>query len=1015
VPFAQKPPSCSGCPLATLGSGFVPPSGPPDSPVLFVGEAPGQVEALTGVPFAGLTGGKFGHLLYRLSRAREDQRVHNTISCRPPNDWLEGAPWEAEAVAHCRPNLDRVLAESHQVIVTLGASATRRVLGLGARPDMRNFHGTVSELSPQRWVVPTFHPAHLIRGAHNLTGTVLYDLARAFEVAKHGWVEDRPRLVIDPPAGWFAEWVAGYLAALAEDPERLWMAVDVETPDKEGKLDEGELRASDRSMEIIRYNFSFDPDEGITVPATGPYEAHVQEILESVGAKCFWNKHYDLRRLRPKFRLRGPLLDFMDAWHALHSDVPKGLGYVAPYYSRWGPWKHLSASNPGLYAAGDGVQTLRCAYGIARDLSSQGMWNVFWRHMHEVGDEATSPSCEVGLKIDREQLEGKELPDGTHQSGMRDRLREKSAEFYTQMQELVPEALRPLHPKDGWVRCPAGADGQPLTTYLYPPEGEDHSRLREVLEIPRELAVRVCATCGATQVPARHRCKGENGKPTKDLQAKVENRVTSVSRFYVREDWNPGSWQQVLAYIKHCGHKPGREKGKETTNRETIERLADSKPRNRKDEQAREVYRLLLDYRDVKKVLGTYVEGMLKRLDESPDDRVHPVVNNNPSTLRTAYNSPNLQNVVADRRGGESLSAGFRSVVVAEPGCKLIEVDWSGVEAVNTGWCAGAPEFIKLAWLGIHDFLCSHAVHAPADLSWPLDDLLGYFREIKANHKVVRDQCKSIVHGTDYDESAEGVYRRFRKLFPSLQAAQQLQELYHSIVPQLQPWQRATQELAFRQEYLGGAGTHPFAYRHEFYNVYDFRLISDSEAIRARRLRLPVTQLNGRWYRILPGEDAKRCIAFFPQSIAAGMIRETALRLFKPEEPEGSWIGASGPFGKTPLRAIIHDSFLLEVPEARVEQVIEAVARQMTRPFPQLHVPAAWGLGEGGLRFGVEVKVGRDWAAMEKVAVPQPWLAILKGSAAATEQLDLADRDPVDEVEDDEEETAADYRAAAAF
>lgn len=639
--------------------------------MLFLGESPGEREAAVGTPFAGPAGGKFHHILYRLGRPREDLRVHNVISCRPPYDKLDKMPWEYAAV-HCRPNLQAVLDEgpAGRVIVTMGGYPTKQLFGLGAGVDcgpLKNLHGTVTK-TKWGWVVPTFHPAHLIRGAHNLTGTVAYDMSRAFSIQEDGWEEDDPSLVVDPAVGWFKAWVEDYLQAVAQDPLNIWLSVDVETPDKERKEDEGELKSTDRSMEIIRYNFSFDPDEGVTVPAGGPYEELIALLLASAGPKWYWNKAYDLRRLYARFGadgLKGSQLDGMDAWHVLHSDVPKGLGFVAPFYSRWGPWKHLSASNPGLYGAGDGLQNQRCVFGVAKDLHQAGMWDVFWRHMHEVGVYVTQPSADVGLLVDRKEVED-----------MRVVLRRKTLELWAEMQPYVTEDLRPLHPPGGWKKDP-GVD-----TVVYPKEGEDHSRPREVLTFEEEHPIQVCKACGAEQVPKTHRCKDEKGKIDKDAVSDVVRVVKKVPRYYVRKDFNPNSPPQVLKYIKACGHRPGKEKGKETTNRETVERLADSKPKNKKDEKARELYPLLLDYKDLKKVLGTYVEGTLRRLDTNlelgiTDGRLHPSVTNNPSTLRTAYNNPNLQNVVADRRGKESLSAGFRRCLIAmEESEKVLEGPW---------------------------------------------------------------------------------------------------------------------------------------------------------------------------------------------------------------------------------------------------------------------------------------------------------------------------------------------------
>ena len=336
---------------------------------------------------------------------------------------------------------------------------------------------------------------------------------------------------------------------------------------------------------------------------------------------------------------------------------------------------------------------------------------------------------------------------------------------------------------------------------------------------------------------------------------------------------------------------------------------------------------------------------------------------------------------------------------------KLVELDWSGIEAVLVGWLSRDPDFIRLSWLGVHDFLCSHAVGKPASLDQPIDDLLRYFAEIKKLHPIERDQAKRIVHGTDYLESPAGVYKRFRKLFHSLRDAERLQALYYSIAPKLRPWQNATVELAASQGFLGGAGSpcppfHPFGYRHEFYDIYNYRQVTAAEAIRLRRFNRPTTNMNGRSYAIVLGDDAKRAVAFGPQSIAAGIIRETSLRLYDPEAP--NFIGDLF-FGRTPLRAIIHDSFLNEVQDRYVDRLIERSCAEMTRMMEELPLPPEWGLGPF-LQFGVEVKVGQDWASMKKVPVPQPWLALLKGRPddPAAMLLDLGDRASVDEMEDPE-------------
>src|SRR5262252_9114663 len=184
-----KPAGCVGCPLETRGDGFATAEGPASSWLLLVGESLGGTEAATGRPFVGDAGGMLARVLGMLGWQREAIRIHNTISCRPPGDGFdERAPWYYGAMSFC-PYLTEPLAEGHQVVVPMGMAALRRVLGLEHRKKVRvqDFHGAVLRDPTDRyWIVPTFHPSYLQRGATNLIGTVLWDLKRAEEARDHG-------------------------------------------------------------------------------------------------------------------------------------------------------------------------------------------------------------------------------------------------------------------------------------------------------------------------------------------------------------------------------------------------------------------------------------------------------------------------------------------------------------------------------------------------------------------------------------------------------------------------------------------------------------------------------------------------------------------------------------------------------------------------------------------------------------------------------------------------------------
>lgn len=1006
---APKPPACSGCRLEHTGTGFVPPVGPEHAPILLFGEAAGRNEAYSSTPFVGDAGGMLNRILKLNHHQRIEYRIGNTIQCQPPGDWLEGSPWEQDAINHCRVHSDLILSEPHKVVMPMGGIALRRVLGLGKVKGVRvqDFHGTVTrDPSDRFWVVPTYHPSHLQRGASNLTGTVCFDLQRAHEVAARGWAVDPASVVVDPSIEWFSQYVDTYIAAVRSDPYSYPLGADLETPDKAGGRDEGELGSEDRSYKIDRVNLSFNPDEGVTVPGTPAYLALVAKAFAAGGIVYLWNAEYDwprLRRAATDFDLPDLALelrrtwDIMWAWHALQSDLPRGLGFAAPFYSRYGAWKHLAYGEPGRYAAIDGFQTRRVGDGVVADLIQSGMWDVFERHMQRLHYTALRPAQDVGVLIDRAAL-----------VKFKDELTVHARRLLHQMQGYIPEELRPLTPKGGMKHCPPEgqlhAEGRATTLKGEPKKGktdvlkqELYAQTAIVVEITTDTIGYRCVTCGGSDLPKNHRCTAKGAEPPELLFGPIQ-----ATRYFWQEPFNPDSPKQVLAYIKHRGHAPGRAKKtrKETTDKETLTRLA----RGTGDP----LYQTLLDYRAINKVKGTYAEGTERRLDAN--DRVHPVPTFKPSTLRLSYVDPNITNVIADKGGEKSLASGFRRCVVAGAGCRLLEVDYSSIEAVVVGWKlrevdpADALNYIRLAKLGVHAGLASHILGRPYDPKWSDQELSAYFKEIKKNQFTVYDRAKRCVHGKNYGLTIHGMVRNFPKEFPDLKTAKITEAVYNAMCPSLPRWHALERKRAYDQGYLGGPGQHPYGYKHWFWSVISYKKITFAAYVKAINIQRRtgedqlVFEHEGAYFKQILGEDSKRCVAFFPQSIAAGVLKEAELELFDPES--SNYIGDAY-YGRTPLRAPIHDSLLMEVPVAQWDRVTEKVYTAMLRPVEELPIPLEWGMGEH-LQVGIAAKasaIAGNWEDMEDIKVPG-W-------------SEIASDEPAFPVEDDDQDDFEDLQTVA--
>lgn len=139
---------CQRCPaLVESRSRIVNGTGPPDAPLCFVGEAPGEREDETGDPFVGRSGSILDEALTEAGTERRAVRITNTVRCRPPDNRNP----ENEELEACRDHLDAELAAvDPSVVVALGkvpaeflldrsvavteAAGTVESVALGGRP-----------------------------------------------------------------------------------------------------------------------------------------------------------------------------------------------------------------------------------------------------------------------------------------------------------------------------------------------------------------------------------------------------------------------------------------------------------------------------------------------------------------------------------------------------------------------------------------------------------------------------------------------------------------------------------------------------------------------------------------------------------------------------------------------------------------------------------------------------------------------------------------------------------------
>ena len=154
--ISQEVSTCTKCPLAKTRCKAVPGEGNPNSLIMFIGEAPGKNEDLTGRPFVGDAGKLLDALLNAIDLQREDVFIANTVKCRPPGN-RDPLPLEMET---CKNYLDRQIATINpRLIVTLGRISMARFF---PGKLISQIHGQY-KVEGGRIVLPMYHPAAALR------------------------------------------------------------------------------------------------------------------------------------------------------------------------------------------------------------------------------------------------------------------------------------------------------------------------------------------------------------------------------------------------------------------------------------------------------------------------------------------------------------------------------------------------------------------------------------------------------------------------------------------------------------------------------------------------------------------------------------------------------------------------------------------------------------------------------------------------------------------------------------
>ncbi len=161
--------SCRRCALwenrtqVVFGEGRVP------ADLMFIGEAPGEVEDQTGRPFVGPAGQLLTKILESAGIPRDEVYITNVVKCRPPGNRV---PTKEEMAACWEWLSAQIGLVRPKIIVTLGNTPTHWLLG--RNEGINDLRGRFFPWKGGIEIFPMFHPSYLLRNPSSAKGSPKY-------------------------------------------------------------------------------------------------------------------------------------------------------------------------------------------------------------------------------------------------------------------------------------------------------------------------------------------------------------------------------------------------------------------------------------------------------------------------------------------------------------------------------------------------------------------------------------------------------------------------------------------------------------------------------------------------------------------------------------------------------------------------------------------------------------------------------------------------------------------------
>lgn len=369
--------NCQGCTLNGLPK--VPAQLPenPAFPFLGVGQAPGGVEGVTGIPFTGPAGKMLWRLMKDAGLVKTQLDITNIVACPPPDDRI---PTNLEQQCCFERLKDEIHQRQPKLIIAFGKPALEALTGHTG--SMEAARGSFFDLLPKYGyeckVLANYHPSFVMR-QRQWIDKAIEDLKLAVQYLMSpeyvtGGTMLEPQMELDPSYGALSD----YLGSVREKDVTEF---DLETTGLNPRVDR-----------VLGISFCTNPEYATSAYLTeedSRWELIAGFLKDKRRKKSAQNGSFDYGMLTPlDIEVENIVWDTRLAETLVHPDMPKNLQAMRAYYTKIPPYKPSEK------------EMRQTANWPKEKLLRMGCWDVITTNMVRTAQEPLMTKKELFLQQD---------------------------------------------------------------------------------------------------------------------------------------------------------------------------------------------------------------------------------------------------------------------------------------------------------------------------------------------------------------------------------------------------------------------------------------------------------------------------------------------------------------------------------------------------------------------------------------------------------------------------------------